>query len=96
MAAGVGKRVIKPTEKKGLMNWLGMYFDSRLSFFEHITKMASKSRRVVACLSMLVKPLGGQRQVSCREEFMHAFYPFLLMESQHNSRGGPKQIAKET
>lgn len=49
-AAGVGERVIKPTEKTGSMRWLGVYLDFRLSFSDHVTKMASKGRRAAAYL----------------------------------------------
>ena len=34
---GVEERIIKPTSKKGSMRWLGVYFDSRLSFSDHAT-----------------------------------------------------------
>lgn len=57
--AGVEERVIKPTSKKSSMRWLGVYFDSRLSFSDHATKMASKDRRAAAGLSMLVKTTRG-------------------------------------
>lgn len=41
--------------KKSSMHWHGVYFDLRLSFSNHTTKMAGKSRKVAACLLMLVK-----------------------------------------
>lgn len=47
-------RIIKPIAKKGSMRWLGVFFDSRLSFSDHPGKMASKRRKAAAGLSMLV------------------------------------------
>lgn len=37
------------------MRWLGVSFDPRLLFSDHAAKIASKSRKTVADLSMLVK-----------------------------------------
>lgn len=48
-------RIIKPILKKRSMRWLGVYFNPRLSFSDHATRMASKGQKVVVRLSMLVK-----------------------------------------
>lgn len=59
-ANGFGElRVIKPIPKKASMRWLGIYFDSRLSFSDHAEKMASKGRKAASGLSMLVKTTRG-------------------------------------
>lgn len=52
---GIGERIIKSKEKKGLIRWLGVYFDFRLSFPDHVIKMTSKSRKATTYLSILVK-----------------------------------------
>lgn len=49
------KRIIKSIKKEELMRYLGMYFNSHLSFTDYLTKIASKRQRVVTYLSILVK-----------------------------------------
>lgn len=48
-----GTRIIKPIEKNSAMRWLGVYFDPRLSFAHHASKMATKGRQAAAGLAML-------------------------------------------
>ena len=46
-------RIVKPTPKHLAMRWLGVYFDSRLSFKYRSEKMSSKGRKAVSGLNML-------------------------------------------
>lgn len=46
-------RVVQPVSKTSSMRWLGVYFDTGLSFKNHVEKMASKGRKAVAGLNML-------------------------------------------
>lgn len=50
---GTGTRIIKPIEKNSSMRWLGVYFDTRISFAHHISKMATKGHQATAGLAML-------------------------------------------
>ena len=59
------------------MRWLGVYFDSRLSFSDHAAKMASKGRKAAAGLSMLVKTTRGVEAVIMRKE-VHAYILQIL------------------
>ena len=48
-------RVVRPVGKKASMRWLGVFYDSRLSFKDHANKLASKGRQAASGLKMLVK-----------------------------------------
>ncbi len=52
-------RIVKPVTKTSAMRWLGVYFDTRLSFKNHAEKMASKGRKAVAGLNMLGNTVRG-------------------------------------
>lgn len=52
-------RVVQPVSKTSTMRWLGVYFDTRLSFKSHAEIMASKGRRAVAGLNMLGNTMKG-------------------------------------
>lgn len=52
-------RVVQPVSKTSSMRWLGVYFDTRLSFKNHAEKMASKGRKAIAGLNMLGNTVRG-------------------------------------
>ncbi len=51
----IPERVIGPAGTKFSMRWLGVFYDSRLSFRDHANKLASKRRQAASGLKMLVK-----------------------------------------
>lgn len=51
----IPKQVIRPVEKKILICWLEVFYDSRLFFKDHANKLASKERQAALGLKMLVK-----------------------------------------
>lgn len=50
----VSKVLTSPT-----MHWLGVYFDQKLLFNHHVTKMAAKAEAAVVCISMLANTVQG-------------------------------------
>lgn len=52
-------RVVQPVSKTSSMRWLGVYFDTRLSFKNHAEKMDSKGRKAVSGLNMLGNTVRG-------------------------------------
>lgn len=69
--------VIKPIPKKASMRWLGLHFDPRLSFSERAEKMASKRRKAVSELSMLVKTTRGIEAFIMRKAVHACILPIL-------------------
>lgn len=59
------------------MRWLGVYFDPRLSFLDHATKMASKGRKAAASPSILVKTTRGVEADIMRREVHACILPIL-------------------
>lgn len=59
------------------MYWLGIYFDSRLSFSDHVAKMASKSWKAAAGLSMLVKTTRGVKAIIIQKAVNACILPIL-------------------
>ena len=51
----IPERVVRPVGEKTSMRWLGLFYDSRLSFKDHANKLASKGRQAASGLKMLVK-----------------------------------------
>lgn len=51
----IPERVVRPVGKKASMRWLGVFYDSRLSFKDHANKLASKGQQAASGLKMLVK-----------------------------------------
>ncbi len=45
--------VVQPVSKTSSMRWIGVYFNTRLSFKNFARKMASNSRKAIAGLNML-------------------------------------------
>lgn len=70
-------RIIKPVPKKASFRWLGIYFDSRLSFSDLVEKMASKGRKVASGLSMLVKTTRGVEAFIMRKAVHVCVLPIL-------------------
>ena len=70
-------RVIKHILKKASMRWLGIYFDSHLSFSAHAEKMASKGRKAASGLSMLVKTTRGVEALIMRKAVHACILPIL-------------------
>lgn len=86
------------------MRWLGVYFDSRLSFSDHVTKMASKGRKAAACLSMLVKTTRGAEASIMRRAVHACILPILTYgtsawwpgRTRTNGKGGTIQNSMKT
>ena len=77
-ANGTGEpRIIKAIAKKASMRWLGVYFDSRLSFSDHAEKMASKGRKAASGLSMLVRTTRGVEALIMRKAVHACILPIL-------------------
>ena len=70
-------RVVKPVNKNSSMRWLGIFFDSRLSFINHAGKMTSKGRRAEAGLKMLVKTTRGTEAKIMRRAVSACILPIL-------------------
>ena len=69
---GTGTQIIKPIEKNGSMRWLEIYFDPRLSFSYHASKIAIKGRQAIAGLAMLGNTTRGADPGLMRQA-VHAF-----------------------
>lgn len=52
-------RVVQPVSENSAMRWLGVYFDTRLSFKNHAERMASAARNAVSGLNMLWNTVRG-------------------------------------
>lgn len=63
------------------MRWLGVYFDSRLLFKEHVAKMASKRRKAVSSLKMLVNTIHGVEPIIMRKAIHACILPILTYEA---------------
>ncbi len=46
------------------LKYLGLWFDSNLTFKEHAKRTAAKAKRIVASISRLMSNLGGRARVS--------------------------------
>lgn len=73
----VEPRIIRPINKHSSMRWLEAHFDSQLSFKEHISKMASKGRKVVARLKMLANTIHGVEPLIMRKAIHACILPIL-------------------
>lgn len=60
------------------MRWLGIYFDSRLSFKYHAKKMASKGQKAVSGLNMLGNTVQGVKPYVMRQ-IVHACILLILV-----------------
>ena len=69
-------RIVKPTPNSA-MRWLGVYFDSRLSFKCHAEKMASKGRKAVSGLNMLGNTVQGVEPYVMRQAVHACILPIL-------------------
>lgn len=70
-------RTVKSTPKDSSMRWLGVYYDSHLSFKRHVGKMASKGRKAVAGLKMLGNTIGGVETKVIRQAVHTCILPIL-------------------
>ena len=69
--------IVKPTPKYSAMRWLGVYFDSYLSFKCHAEKMASKGRKTVLGLNMLGNTVQGVEPYVMRQAVHACILPIL-------------------
>ncbi len=69
--------VVRPVGKKASMRWLGVFYDSRLSFKDYAKKLASKGRQAASGLKMLVKTTRGVNAAIMRRE-VHAYILLML------------------
>ncbi len=70
-------RIIKPVSKKRSMRWLGVYFDSCLSFSDDTAKTASKGWKAAAGLPMFVKTTRRVDAVIMRKVVHACILPIL-------------------
>lgn len=73
----IPERVVRPVGKKASMRWLGVFYDSRLSFKDHANKLASKGRQAASGLKMLVKTTRGVNAAIMRRAVHACILPIL-------------------
>ncbi len=72
------ERVVRLVRKKSSMRWLGVFYDSRLSFRDYANKLASKGRQAASGLKMLVKTAQGVN-VAIMHRVVHVcIFPILI------------------
>ena len=64
-------------DKSSALRWLGIYFDSRLSFANHAEKMATKGRVAATGLHMLTKTTRGVEAEVMRRAVHSCIIPIL-------------------
>ena len=69
--------VVTPVPKSSALRWLGVYFDSRLSFVNHAEKMAAKGRLAATGLRMLTKTTWGVEAEVMRRAVNSCILPIL-------------------
>ncbi len=90
----IPERVVRQVGKKTLMRWLGVFYDSRLSFRDHANKLASKGRQAASGLIMLVKTTRGVNADIMRRE-VHAYILLILTYATPAWWPGRTQTNKE-
>ena len=69
--------VVTPVPKSSALLWLGVYFDSRLSFGNHAEKIAAKGRLAASGLHMLTKTTPGVEAEVMRRAVNSCILPIL-------------------
>lgn len=70
-------RLVRPVSKTAAMRWLGVFFDARLSFKNHVTKLASKARVAAAGLRTLTNTVRGASPLVMRRAVHSCIIPIL-------------------
>ena len=69
--------VVTPVPKSSALRWLGVCFDSRLTFLNHAEKMAAKGRLAATGLHMLTKTTRGVEAEVIRRAVNSCMLPIL-------------------
>ncbi|KAF8313167.1 uncharacterized protein EI90DRAFT_2832225, partial [Cantharellus anzutake] len=59
------------------MKWLGITWDSKLSFTPHVRKVCAKAAKAANALTILGNSIGGMHQVQRRLIYLGAIIPML-------------------
>ena len=71
-------RTIAPTKS---VRWLGVYFDRRLLFNEHVNTLASRAEAVVGRMAMLANTVRGLSQIHLRHLYRACIIPVMTYAS---------------
>ncbi len=74
---GVTRKVLA----EGTVKWLGVYFDRKLLFNEHVKNMAAKAEKAVSGMSMLANTVRGLSQKHYRQLYIACIRPVLTYAS---------------
>lgn len=75
------RQLLKPVLKASAMRWLGVFFDARLFFNNHVTNPASKARVAAAGLGMLANTVRGVNPLVMRRVVHACIIPILTYGS---------------
>ncbi|KAL6309790.1 hypothetical protein BKA93DRAFT_715390, partial [Sparassis latifolia] len=59
------------------VRWLGVYFDRKLTFHQHVKNMAGKAMKATNALSMLANTVRGLSQVHMRTLYIGCVLPII-------------------
>ena len=73
------------------IRWLGLIFDSKLSFRQHVQHLASQGAAAAGCMQMLTNMKGGLSHQNMKCYTTHAYYRLYLV---HHLYGGTARRAR--